>query len=388
VKGFVNQTSILGGLVGQNEFSGTISRSYSQVTVSGNSANAGGLVGKNDAIVTESFATGAVASAFASGGLVGLNGSNGVITKSFATGQATKTGEAFGVAGGLVGINIGLVDQTYATGRASGGTSGGNGGLIGDNGSIGISFGGLTGVTTNSYWNTQTSGQSTSAGGVGLTTSQLSAAPPTGFSNSVWGITPGVTYSYLLWQPASTRPVAGGNPTPTPSPTPNPNAELSSTLTHDLNYTANLGVTINATVSGSTPQSVRAANPQLAIIGIELRRRNNLAFQAVFNNEVVREQLAELVLKLEVTAAGSATPIGNAAAQVTDILLKLKTAWETNEDFKEGHYWMAAGDFTTLLLGILADTIGSGAPVLSYWYDISVIAGAAADVYLTTFIRG
>lgn len=220
VKGFVNPSSILGGLVGQNELSGSISRTYSQTSVSGNSANGGGLVGKNDAIITESFSTGAVVSSFASGGLVGFNGSTGMITKSYATGQVITTGGAFGVAGGLVGINIGLVDQAYATGSASGSTAGGNGGLVGDNGSIVVNFGGLTGAATSSYWNTQTSGQSASAGGVGLTTSQLSAALPSGFSGSVWGVTPSVTYPFLLWQPAGTRPVASGSPNPRPTPTP------------------------------------------------------------------------------------------------------------------------------------------------------------------------
>jgi hypothetical protein len=53
------------------------------------------------------------------------------------------------------------------------------------------------GSVTSSYWDTQTSGQLNSAGGAGLTTAQLKAALPLGFTPAVWGIIPKVTYPYL-----------------------------------------------------------------------------------------------------------------------------------------------------------------------------------------------
>jgi hypothetical protein len=58
-----------------------------------------------------------------------------------------------------------------------------------------------------SYWNTETTGVRRSDGGVPLTTSQLQAQLPRGFSASAWGITPGVSFPYLklpgldFWSP-------------------------------------------------------------------------------------------------------------------------------------------------------------------------------------------
>ena len=67
------------------------------------------------------------------------------------------------IGGGLVGEMLaGTVTRSYATGSVTSGMS--LGGLIGAR---------LDGGVTASYWDTLTSGQATSAGGTGLTTSQL-----------------------------------------------------------------------------------------------------------------------------------------------------------------------------------------------------------------------
>ena len=101
--------------------------------------------------------------------------------------------------GGFVGTNRGTIKYSYSTGYVSG--SGDNvGGLVGVN---------EYGSSTNCYWDTQTSGQSTSDGGTGKTTAQMK--PQTTFSgwdfDNIGGIEEGVTYPFLQWQVDTTPPV-------------------------------------------------------------------------------------------------------------------------------------------------------------------------------------
>ncbi len=191
----------VGGLVGGNGNGGIITNSYatSSVSGSGSAGDVGGLVGDNGGIITNGYATGFVeGSGDSVGGLVGDNGNGGIITNSYAAGSVSGSGSA-GDAGGLVGDNDGSITNGYATGFVEG--SGDSvGGLVGDNGNGGIitnsyaagsvsgsfSFGsgGLVGrndgTITNSYWDINTSGIQTSAGGRGGTTQQLQAATDTG----------------------------------------------------------------------------------------------------------------------------------------------------------------------------------------------------------------
>jgi len=157
VKGIIDGFDI-GGLVGLTH--GTITNSYTSVTVSG-IEKVGGLVGQNGSagIITSSYATGNVSgTSFIIGGLVGQNGS-GTITNSYATGNVSGTSHV----GGLVGNSNGTITNSYATGNVSGTSK--IGGLLGNKDS--------SGTVNSSYWNIETSGQSTSAGGIGKTTNQL-----------------------------------------------------------------------------------------------------------------------------------------------------------------------------------------------------------------------
>jgi filamentous hemagglutinin family protein len=195
-------SSVIGGLIGQNvgNTNATVTNVYATGAVSG-VGEVGGLVGLNTGSIAQAFASGAVSSgAGFAGGLVGLN-SGGSITQSYATGAVSGGASGFAI-GGLVGWNSsGTVTQSYATGTVSGLASSMTGGLIGTNG----------GTVTNSYWDVQTSGQTTSAGGTGLTTAQLQAALPAGFDPTVWGNIAGVSYPYLLWQfPGGTPQVVSG----------------------------------------------------------------------------------------------------------------------------------------------------------------------------------
>ena len=168
----------VGGLVGVNV--GDITNSYAAGTVTGNDNEVGGLVGFNDfgGRITNSYTTGAVTGNGRIGGLAGVNG--GSVTNSYATGAVTGTGDNVG---GLVGVNSGSVTNSYATGAVTG-TGDNVGGLVGFN-----DFGGSV---TNSYWNTQTSGLATSAGGDGVTsaiTAQLQSptAPGTTTTEIYYG---------------------------------------------------------------------------------------------------------------------------------------------------------------------------------------------------------
>ena len=171
----VNGRLDVGGLVGGN--GGPITNSYATGNVTGtgdDSSRIGGLVGGWDGEdglgpITRSYASGNVIGKTLVGGLVG--GSRSPITDSYATGNVT--GDS-GVGGLIGGVNTAAFSQTvtnsFSTGRVTGNSD--VGGLVGDD-FVYIQV-------TASYWDTQTSGQSSSAGGEGKTTSQLQS--PTGYT--------------------------------------------------------------------------------------------------------------------------------------------------------------------------------------------------------------
>ena len=187
----------IGGLAGGND--GTIIACYVTGIVSGVLDN-GGLVGANYGTITNCYATSAVNGGLyrGGGGLVG-NNCEGTIANCYATGAVTG---ARGI-GGLVGVNNGgTIVACYATGAVSGDSD--TGGLAGynDAGRIGVSF-----------WDVNTSGWSTSAGGgEGKTTTEmktLSTFTSAGWdfvgetangTKDIWTICEGVNYPKFVWQ--------------------------------------------------------------------------------------------------------------------------------------------------------------------------------------------
>ncbi|NKG33768.1 filamentous hemagglutinin N-terminal domain-containing protein [Acinetobacter junii] len=163
-----------GGLIGANV--GDVSNSFSTGNVGGvNASTVGGLIGtfrstKNSgAIILNSYSTGNVYAMQNAGGLVassyrGAPYQQAVIANSYATGDVYADS---GSVAGLVGFNNATIFHSYSTGAVASGEL--------DN----MSVGGLVGKqgeyaqVWNSYWNTETSGQLTSAGGVGKTTAEL-----------------------------------------------------------------------------------------------------------------------------------------------------------------------------------------------------------------------
>ena len=188
----------VGGLAGEN--GGSIINSYTSGQVSGG-GRVGGLAGLNSRTAPTSF--GVILGSRSSAGITGngdrvggpVGSNSGSITNSYATGDVAGSGA---YTGGLVGVNglvgirgsYGKVNRSYATGDVTG---------------AGNSAGGLVGVkyrggTANRYWDTQTTGQSNSAGGTGKTPASCRFLPDKRAS------TPSGTPTGGTWAPrASTR---------------------------------------------------------------------------------------------------------------------------------------------------------------------------------------
>jgi len=210
----VNVTSSdgpVGSLVAYNH--GTVTRCYSTGTVIG-ASDVGGLVGSNIGSISESYSSSAVSGTGENvGGLVGSNREEIVFSGPGMWGDlcqgrvfsAYSAGSVSGrrAVGGLVGDNSGGdVTQCYSTGLVSGTED--VGGLVGyknDYSSV-----------TSCFWDIQTSGQATSAGGTGKTTAEMQTAKTfleagwdfvgetVNGSDDIWKISEGLDYPRLSWQ--------------------------------------------------------------------------------------------------------------------------------------------------------------------------------------------
>ena len=133
----------------------------------------GGLVGSNGLVIVACSVTGVVSGGGSVGGLVGNNFSGLVIASYSAASVADGSNT-----GGLVGSNfVGRIIASYSIGSVS--DYDGVGGFVEVGGLVGSNFADR-GTARDSYWNTQTSGQSESAGGQGKTTRELQS--PTGYT--------------------------------------------------------------------------------------------------------------------------------------------------------------------------------------------------------------
>jgi PKD repeat protein len=255
--GEVTDTSVVNADITASSFAGGIAAvnggTITESSVSGSiddpndAAVAGGLVAGNgvEGTIEESYSTASVNGGASVGGLAGENG--GTIEKSYSTGSADGV-----TTGGLVGANTGTISESYATGSVSGEDI--NGGIdpFDEDGTVEKSYntesvdslqqipsvvGGLVGVSdgtvTDSYWDTQTTGQSTSAEGTGLTTSEMTGSAATsnmqGFDFTTTWETVSGDYPILSWQTQN-----GDNTAPTASFTFTPSSpSTSDTVTFD-----------------------------------------------------------------------------------------------------------------------------------------------------------
>jgi hypothetical protein len=197
----VTGSTLVGALAGHN--AGLVNNSYSSGSVTGNE-RVGGLVGWNQATLSDSYSGCSVTGSTRVGGLTGDNWYyRGIVSNSYSTGSATGSTRV----GGLVGINYyGNITDSYSTGSVTGSTD--VGGLVGYN----------TATVTDSFWDIETSGQATSAGGTGKTTTEMKniatfsgagwntvavANRDTRNSAHTWNIVEAATYPFLSWQPIS-----------------------------------------------------------------------------------------------------------------------------------------------------------------------------------------
>jgi hypothetical protein len=186
----------VGGLVGSH-YRGTIAHCHSTGTVFGDEL-VGGLVGENLGTISDCFSTALVIGEGLVGGLVGHNGAgaNGRIMRCYSSGGVSGDWAI----GGLVGMSSTRISNCYSVGSVTGTT--GVGGLIGS---------GKSTVVTYSFWDTETSGQSTSDGGTGKTTAEMQTASTfleAGWdfvdevengTNDIWWILEGREYPRLWW---------------------------------------------------------------------------------------------------------------------------------------------------------------------------------------------
>lgn len=169
-----------GGFVGRFD-GGVISRSSVDGSVKGEEF-VGGFAGlldgtsEEEAVIRESYSDGSVQDGLVLGGLVGKNEA-GSVKDSYSTAEVS-TGSLASAAGGLVGVNSGEVDRSYAAGEVDGDwmdvefveADRNAGGLVGGQD--------LEGVTdrrsvTDSYWDVNTTNRQGSDGGTGLTTREM-----------------------------------------------------------------------------------------------------------------------------------------------------------------------------------------------------------------------
>jgi len=156
----------VGGLAGSS--SGTIKYSSAVGSVGGGGRTVGGLVGRNSGPLSSCSAGGDVFGYLRVGGLVGSSSAS--IINCYATGGIFGTDYV----GGLVGRTDDSIVNCYAIGGVSGTTY--VGGLVGQRGHGGTIF--------TSFWDIETSGQLTSDGGTGKTSTEMQ--DPNTFMDAGW----------------------------------------------------------------------------------------------------------------------------------------------------------------------------------------------------------
>ena len=180
VSGRVEAPQYVGGIVGTNSSTGTVSGCVSSATVIGGGIRTGGIVGSNDGGTIQSCSfSGSVEGDSQVGGIAGYNSKT--ITECKVTGSVSATGEK---TGGIVGSNAGEIASCVSTGSVTntGGSSDGMnvGGVAGDN---------LVGAQITACYHTNglVRGRTTVGGVAGVNSGQITACYSTSdVSGSIW----------------------------------------------------------------------------------------------------------------------------------------------------------------------------------------------------------
>ncbi|MHC4157909.1 MAG: GLUG motif-containing protein [Planctomycetota bacterium] len=186
-----------GGLAGATGIN-NVSECYSTGAVEGDEY-VGGLIGYADNNIISCYSTANVTGTNRVGGLVGHKWRGLIMSDCYAQGSVAGTSYV----GGLVGeLRYGDVMRAYSTGPVTGENNAG--GLVGYKYS--------TPTVTSSFWDIDSSGQTTSDGGIGLPTSEMqteSTFTDAGWDfvgeiingpNDIWKIYEGEDYPRLAWQ--------------------------------------------------------------------------------------------------------------------------------------------------------------------------------------------
>lgn len=211
VTGTVSGSDKVGGLLGLNGYQANVTDCFTDVTVSGVNY-AGGFVGNaNNSTILRCYALGDVnATGVDTGGFAGIV--YGTINQSYATGNVVSTRNAVG---GFAGSVQGDITNCFATGDASstvaycGSFVGQNDGDLTNCYALGSAFGGTiqkgmiaysSSTVSGSYWNTELSGATTSAGGTGMTSAEmLDASNFSGWNfTTIWAMDGGYPYLQAL----------------------------------------------------------------------------------------------------------------------------------------------------------------------------------------------
>jgi len=181
----VKGRSGVAALVGYNK--ATLNKISSSGSVIG-ATYVGGLIGWSEiGILSQLSSTCSVTATQRSGGLIGIL-SSGSLSDSYARGAVTCSTYNGGL---LSSCTYGTVINTYSTGTVTAtGVPRFQGGLVGSNSYC---------TYTSSYWDINTSGQTTSAGGTGKTTAEMKQqATFTGWDfSTIWSINENVDYPHL-----------------------------------------------------------------------------------------------------------------------------------------------------------------------------------------------
>jgi hypothetical protein len=202
VGGKISGKRNVGGLVGTND--GHVANCFSYCTIQAEET-VGGLVGRNDGIIMTSCSYAGITGIIGVGGLVGDNRAE--ILNCYTRGEVV--GQQY--IGGLVGNNVwlghtpivghGIIRTCYSTTTVSGNEQ--IGGLIGLNGDD---------ENADSFWDIETSSQTTSQGGTGKTIAEMQ--DPNTFIDAgwdfvdesangmenIWWILEGRVYPRLWWE--------------------------------------------------------------------------------------------------------------------------------------------------------------------------------------------
>jgi len=246
--------SLIGALI-----DGTITNCYVEGSSVLGNKDVGGLVGFNwGGTIIACYATSHISGYENVGGLVGFN--NGTIINCYSRGSVMGNE----IVGGLAGMNNFTITTSYSSCSVTGTTN--VGGLVGNGGQAEASF-----------WDTETSGQTTSAGGTGKTKAGMQAEST--FVDAgwdfidIWRISEGLDYPRLRWER-----YGGGTGRPNDPYLIYTAEQMNAIGLHELDWVKRFKLMANIDLSGYT-------GTDFNIIGywVGLDSPDNRPFKAVFD---------------------------------------------------------------------------------------------------------